>query len=388
MAETAGEKNLAPTAKRLREAAKNGDVLRSRDLGVAVAMVASAALLRIAGPWLFSTLEQAMRKGLTWDRASLDDFSPGRLLLAVGELALPPVMVFGGVLSLAAIAAQLGPTGPGRFNIGAIGFKAGKLNPIAGLGRMFGPQGWIEVGKGLIKLGLLGGIAYGWARGRLNGLVGLSNAPLSMQLSYGWAAITDLLFALTGGLVVIALLDFPIQWLRRRRRLRMSLQEVKDENKEDNGSPEAKMRQRQRQRDMAMGSMAAAMKKAQFVVTNPTHFAVAMVWDPDLAPAPVVLVKGRGDKALAIRELAAENAVPCLEYPTLARSLYWTTQENQVIREELYIAVAGVLAFVMSLKRGEGRAAPVIDVPADIRFDADGAPDPDNRAATPEDPIR
>jgi len=386
MAESAGEKTLAPTPKRLREAAKDGDVLRSRDLGVAVATVAGAALLDGAGPWLFSTMEQAMRKGLTWDRTALDDFSPGQLMLALGALAMPPILVFGGVMALAAFAAQLGPTGPGRFNFGSMAPKGSRLSPMSGFGRMFGAQGWIEVGKGILKIGLLGGIAYGWVRGRLRGLAGLGAAPLATQLAYGWSAMTALLFALTGGLVVIALLDFPIQWLRRRRRLRMSIQEMKDENKDDNGSPEAKMRQRQRQRAMAMASMAGAMKNAQFVVTNPTHFAVALVWDPDLAPAPVVLCKGRGEKALAIRELAAENEIPCLEYPALARSVYWTTQENQVIREELYIAVAGVLAFVFSLKRGEARPAPTIDVPADVRYDADGDPDPEDRAEVPETP--
>ena len=258
----------------------------------------------------------------------------------------------------------------------------GRLNPLSGLGRMFGAQGWIEVGKGILKVSLLGGIAYGWAKGRLAGIAGLGAAPLSTQLAYGWSAVTALLFGLTGGLVVIALLDFPVQWLRRRNRLKMSLQEMKDEHKEDNGSPEAKMRQRA----IAKGSIATAMQTAQFVITNPTHFAVALTWDPELAPAPVVLAKGRGEKALAIRELAAEHDVPCLEYPALARSVYWTTQENQMIREELYIAVAGVLAFVLALKRGEARPAPVIAVPADVRFDAHGGPDPEDREGTPAAP--
>ena len=114
------------------------------------------------------------------------------------------------------------------------------------------------------------------------------------------------------------------------------------------------------------------MREAQFVITNPSHFAVAMAYDPLKASAPVVLAKGRGDKALAMRELAAELSLPCLEYPALARSVYFTTRERQVIREELYSAVAGVLAFVLSLKRGERPARPEVSVPVELRFDADG----------------
>jgi len=121
-----------------------------------------------------------------------------------------------------------------------------------------------------------------------------------------------------------------------------------------------------------MGSVLNSMMKAQFVLTNPTHFAVAMTYDPDQAAAPIVLAKGRGEKAQAMKELAREYGVPMLEYPQLARSVYFTTRENQTIREELYSAIAAVLAFVFSLKRGEQRAMPTIEVPVELRFDADG----------------
>jgi flagellar biosynthetic protein FlhB len=133
---------------------------------------------------------------------------------------------------------------------------------------------------------------------------------------------------------------------------------------------------RQKQRQLAMGGVAKAMREAQFVLTNPSHFSVAMAYDPARAAAPIVLAKGRGDKALAMRELASELQVPTLEYPALARSVYFTTRENQVIREELYAAVAGVLAFVLSLKRGESPVRPAIEVPVALRFDADGRLDP------------
>src|SRR5690606_1083680 len=138
------------------------------------------------------------------------------------------------------------------------------------------------------------------------------------------------------------------------------------------GSPEAKGHRRQRQREIAAGGVAHAMREAQFVLTNPTHFAIAMVYDPEKASAPIVLAKGRGDKAMAMKDLARELGLPMLELPQLARSVYFTTRENQTIREELYSAIASVLAFVFSLKRGEHPATPLIEVPVELRFDADG----------------
>ena len=192
------------------------------------------------------------------------------------------------------------------------------------------------------------------------------------QLSAGWSALISLIFALGAGLILIAFIDFPIQWMRRMKRLKMSLQEIKDESKESEGSPEAKAHRRQRQREIAAGGVAHAMREAQFVITNPKHFAVAMVYDPAKASAPIVLAKGRGDKALAMKDLAREMSLPMLELPQLARSVYFTTRENQTIREELYGAIASVLAFVLSLKRGERPSAPLIEVPVELRFDAEG----------------
>ncbi|MEL7190024.1 MAG: EscU/YscU/HrcU family type III secretion system export apparatus switch protein [Pseudomonadota bacterium] len=155
----------------------------------------------------------------------------------------------------------------------------------------------------------------------------------------------------------------------------MSHQDVKEETKQAEGSAEMKSARRQRQRDLARGGVASAMKDAQFVVVNPLHFAVALTYDPQLAPAPVVLAKGRGETALAMREIAAEEGLPVLEYPALARSLYFTTQANQMVREELYIAIASLVAFVLLLKRGARPKLPDIDVPQDLRFDGDGKPE-------------
>ena len=379
MAEDGGEKTHAPTAKRLKEAAKNGDVLRSRELGVAVTMLLAAAFLTAAGPWMLDGLSRVMRIGFVFDRAAIEDFNPARMAGAALWLTAPPVLVLGLMMGAMAIVTQLGPSPGGRFMMGNLAPKFGRLNPMAGFKRMFGPTGWIEVGKGLLKLMLLGAIAWSWAASRIDPLLQLGAVGLAGQLDFAWHALTSLLFQLSGGLVIIALFDFPVQWIRRMRRLRMSLEEIKEENKQQEGSPEAKGAQKRRQRQIAMGAIATAMAKAQFVVTNPTHFAVALAYDPEVASAPYVVAKGRGEKALAIRELAGEREVPCLEFPGLARALYYTTREQQMIREELYIAVAAILSFVYALKRGENRPSPTIDVPSELRFDGDGRPDPQDR---------
>ena len=367
-----GEKTFAPTAKRRRDAARKGDVLRSREMATAIAVLAGAAWLKFAGPWLFARLTAALRSGLSWDRSALEQFNPGAALIGLLWTTMPPLLVLALGVMILVTASQLA-SADGRWVGSNVLPKGSRLNPLSGLKRMFGPQGWIEIGKGVLKVGLLGAICYAWARSSLAGLLGLGRAAsLGASLAEAWDAVIALLFALSGGLVVIALIDWPVQWLRRFLRLRMSQQEMRDENKESEGSPERKAAQRQRQRQFASGAVAKAMREAQFVLTNPTRFSVAMGYDPARAGAPVVLAKGRGDKAQAMRDLARELDVPLLEVPALARSVYFTTRENQMIREELYAAVATVLAYVFSLRRGEVRALPLVDVPLALRFDADG----------------
>jgi len=374
MADDGGEKTFAPTAKRRREAIEGGDVLRSRELTIATGMAVGVAWLILAGPWLMRGLTRAMRLGFAWNHDTLDRFDAGAMLIAALGGVLPPVLVLGVCVLASSLFVQLG-LGDGAFVAANLAPKASRLNPARGLSRMFGVQGLIEIGKGLAKLALLGTLAFVWLRSRLATFVGLGAGQLHAQLGFAWNAITMLLIYLAVGLLLIALSDFPIQWIRRQHRLRMSRQEIQDEHKETDGNPQSKGAQRRRQRAIAKGSVRKAVQDAQFVITNPTHFAVAMSYDPDLAPAPIVLAKGRGETALAMRELASEFGVPLLEYPALARSVYYTTRENQVIREELYVAVAAVLAFVMSLRRGESPPAPRVDVPLSVRFDAEGNPE-------------
>lgn len=373
--ETPGEKTFAPTQKRREDAAKNGDVLRSRELATLAATGAGAMALWALGGWLTDGMAATARAGFRFDRRALDGFAPGAMMGDAALAALPPVLALGAIVAAFTTASQLLLGQDGRFIMGNAGFKPRRINPLSGIKRIFGVQGLIELGKGLAKLGLLGTIAWVWAGDRVPQLLALGTLPLEAQVGHALDAITSLCTALLIGFVVIAAIDYPLQRFQRDKRLKMSLQEVRDENKQSEGSPEMKSARRQRQRDLARGGVAKAMQDAQFVIVNPVHFAVALTYDPARAPAPLLLAKGRGETALAMREIAAELGLPVLEYPSLARAVYFTTRPNQMVREELYVALATLVAFVLALKRGARPRRPVVEVPGALRFDGDGRPD-------------
>ena len=369
--ETAGEKTFEPTEKRKKDAALKGDALRSKEVATAAAIATGTLTLSLIGPWLFGGLESVARTSFRFDQAGLDGFVPGAMFTLAAKALLPPIFTLGLCVIAITVGSQM-LLGEGRFVPQNLKPKGSRINPLQGLKRIFGTQGLIELGKSILKLALLGSIAGYWISSNLAGLLGLGRGAFEAQLGFAWNAATSLIGMLVAGLLVIALIDYPLQRFQRNKRLKMSHQELRDENKQSEGSPEVKMARRQRQRDLARGSVAAGMKDAQFVVVNPMHFAVALTYDPALAPAPILLAKGRGDTALAMRDIAGEHQLPVLEYPQLARAIYFTTRANQMVREELYVAIAALVAFVMSLKRGETPKPPQITVPDALQFDADG----------------
>ena len=371
MSESAGEKQFAPSQKRKDDAAKKGDVLRSKELGTAVAILVGTAWLYLFGGWLLDSVKEISRRGFGFGRDAVIHFDPGELMFQAVSGVVVPIATLGLLVMVLTVASQLF-FGDGRWVPNNLQPKGSRLDPIKGMGRIFGPQGLIELGKSVLKVVLLGGMAIWWGIDAFAQVIALGRGDLNGQLGAAWVTVIEVMVLMAFGLALIAMVDWPIQWLRRNKRLMMSHQDMRDENKEKEGSPEKRQAIRGRQRQIAMGGINKALKKAQFVLTNPTHFAVAMAYDPALADAPVVLAKGRGEKALAMRELARELGVPVLEYPALARSVYFTTRENQVIRAELYAAIASVLSFVLSLKRGERRARPSVAPPPELHFDTDG----------------
>lgn len=367
----AGEKTFDPTPKRKADAAKKGDVLRSKEVATAVAIAVGGAWLLAGGPWLIGLVQSFARIAFRFDHGSLENFQPGAMFITALEMLLPPILFLGGSVMVVTVASQL-LFGDGRFVPQNLKPKGSRLNPLKGAKKIVGKQGLIELFKSILKLLLLGGLAWLWADANIETIINLGRGDLAVQLAVAWDSVVVLITLLALGLFVVAVIDWPIQFIQQLNRLKMTFQEVRDENKQAEGSPEMRSARKQRQRDMARGGVAKAVKDATFVLTNPTHFSIAMTYDPELAAAPVVLAKGRGEQALAMRELAAEEGVPVLEYPALARSVYFTTRKDQMIREELYVAIAALVSFVFSLERGERPTRPIVDVPLDLRFDANG----------------
>ena len=378
MAETPDkdQQTEAPTPKRRRDAAEKGDVLQSRELGTALVILIGGAWLAFAGPLAVGALETMLSDALTFDAAELGDFDPGSATLRLlGMIALPFIGLFALTL-VAAIGtpAMLGSLG---FRAKAFAFKGNKLDPIAGTKRILGRQGLIELGKSIAKVLVLGAVGIWFLLGESRNMIGLTAQEIRPALTSVGNSFVIAMLVMGGALALIALIDVPAQLYQRAQRLKMSKQEVKEENKQTEGSPELKAAVRRRQHEVARNSARKAISEATVVLTNPTHFAVALRYRPGEDAAPLVLAKGRGATAEAIRELAGEHAVPMLSYPQLTRALYYTSRPGQVIREDLYMAVATILAFVFNLDAAlaSGARQPDVTVPGDLRFDARGRPE-------------
>ena len=367
------QKTEDPTPKKLADAAKKGDVLASRELGTAMVVVVGAAWLALAGPAMVGSLELMVRDGLSFGFEDVRTFDPAGAFLRLLTIIAIPVIVLFGLTMIAAVAgpALLGSLG---FRGEAIGFKGSKLNPLSGVKRIFGLQGLIELGKSILKVLLIGSIGVWLLMGELPGLIGLGALDIRAAIYSVGGTFVFAVLLMAGALGLIALIDVPAQKLQRTRRLRMSKQEIKDEHKQSEGSPEVKGHLRAKQREIAKGSVRKAMAEATVVLTNPTHFAVALRYKQGADAAPIVVARGRGITAEAIRELASEQNVPMLSYPELTRAIYYTSRAGHFVREDLYLAVATVLAFVFNLDaaRAAGHAPPTIAVPPEARFDADG----------------
>ncbi len=378
MAEAADrdQRTEAPTQKRRADAALKGDVLQSRELGTALVMLAGAAWLIFAGPWFMHECRQLLTVGLSFDNRDIILFDPADLAARLLGATLVPLTLLFVVTLIAAVGApaMLGSLG---FRSGAMAFKGDRLNPISGFGRIFGLNGLIELGKALAKAAVLGLLGYWLVSRDMRHIMGLGAQDMRQAASTLGHMIVSAMTWLALGLVVIAGIDVPVQIVRRNGRLRMTRQEVKEELRQTEGAPELKQAIRQKQQSLLTGSARKAVTEAHVILTNPTHFAVALRYDPKKDFAPMVVARGRGETALAIRSLGAENNVPTLEYPQLARAIYFTTRAGQTIAEDLYVAVATILAFVFNIDRAmaEGIAPPTIEVPPEKQFDENGARD-------------
>ncbi|HEU0198809.1 MAG TPA: flagellar biosynthesis protein FlhB [Burkholderiaceae bacterium] len=366
------ERTLEPSARRLEQARREGQVPRSRYLAhVLVLGTAALGFLLLAAP-LVDAGRQVFARGLRFDATAATDTT--RMSAQLGELAGSALLAVAPLLALLLVAAVLAPLSIGGFMFAPqlAAPKFDRLDPLKGLGRMVSLQAWAELGKVMLAallVAVVGGIYIG---GQLEAFAGLASQQLSAALS-NFGMLTGLAFAaLVAALAATALIDVPFQLFQHRRQLRMTLEEARREHKESEGDPHLKARVRSLQREMARKRMMAAVPQADVVVTNPTHFAVALKYLEGRHRAPVVVAKGADAVAEKIKELAREHKVPQLEAPPLARALYKHVEIGAEIPAALYTAVAQVLAYVFQLKRyAQGRAPRPsmpqnIDVPAEL----------------------
>ncbi len=363
------ERTEEPTAKRLEKALEEGDVLGSRDLLIAVIMLGGALQLSIGGHFYFTQFLGAFRNGIDISDAFQRDLP---LLNVVGERfadVILPVACFILPLLVLLFVAQIALGGMHFIPQNAM-FKASRISPATGLSRMFGSAAFVELIKSIAKIGLVGAIGVSYLNSRMAEIMAISRLPFESALVQAGSIVTSTLMMLVLGTVIIAAIDVLYQWNKHHSHLMMTKQEIRDESKESDGSPEVKQRIRQMQREAADRGSVANISDAQVIITNPTHFAVGLRYDFEKGSAPKVVVKGTDQVAKTIREMAADQKLPVLEYPLLARAIYFTSEVGSEIHAELYRAVATVLSFV--LHAGAEGEKPEIEVPKELRFDGNG----------------
>ncbi|MDA0425594.1 flagellar biosynthesis protein FlhB [Stutzerimonas frequens] len=373
--ESGADKSEEPTEKRLRESREKGQLARSRELSTVAVTLGGIGGLLASGGGLAQTLMAMMQGTFELSRETLlDEGSMASLLMGSGLMALEAIMP---LLIALLIASIVGPVALGGwlFSAKAMAPKVSRMNPAAGLKRMFSTQALVELLKALGKFLVVLSVALLVLSAYQDDLLSIAKQPLDLAIMHsveivGWCALW-----MACGLIIIAAVDVPFQLWSNKQKLMMTKQEVKDEYKDSEGKPEVKSRIRQLQREAAQRRMMQAVPEADVVITNPTHFAVALKYDGDKGGAPRLVAKGGDFVALKIREIAQEHKVTVLESPALARAVYYSTELDHEIPAGLYLAVAQVLAYVYQLRQyraGKGRRPEPLNnlpIPHDLRRD-------------------
>ena len=345
------EKSEQPTSKRLDESRKKGQVARSRELNMLLVMLASVLFLIFAGGSMVSSILAVVDNSLTPSGELLTNprLLPAHLFgtLASAGLIITPFFL------VTVIAALAGPALMGglAFSPQAIAFKAEKLDPIKGLGRVFSTKGLIELVKALLKFFLIIGVAYLLFRSMEKEILSLISLNVIDAITRSGEMIVWAVLLLSMTLVLIAAIDVPYQLWSHNKQLKMTKQEVRDESKETDGRPEVKSRIRQLQREASQRRMLEDVPTADVVITNPTHYSIALKYDPSGVSAPLIVAKGADLIALKIRTIASENNVLIYEEPPLARAIFASSEIGDEIPAPLFLAVAKVLAYVFHLKK-------------------------------------
>ena len=359
------EKTEQATPKRKEEARNKGQVPRSRELTTMAMLLMAAIAMTFMGERMVVQLGEVMHLGLAVERAKI--FDPWTAIELFGQALSLGIMLMLPFLVLMVATALAAPVALGgwSFSAEALAFKFDKLNPVSGLKRIFAARGVMELVKALAKfllIGLIGALLLWYF---LPQLMGLGREEPAVGLAHTGQILARSFVVLSASLALIAAIDVPFQLWDHAKNLKMTRQEVRDEHKNTEGKPEVKAKVRTLQREIAQRRMMSEVPKADVVITNPTHYAIALRYDADNMAAPVVVAKGVELVASQIRTVAVAHRVPIFEAPPLARALYYSTEIEQQVPAGLYLAVAQVLAYVFQL-RATARGGPVPVPPEDI----------------------
>lgn len=371
------EKTEEPTSKRKEESRRDGEVARSKELSTAVILLAAGMALLVFGSWMANQALDVF--AYNFDLTRDDVVTHDAMFKHFGSsvwYALGTLLPFLIVLFFAGAISQI-MVGGWNLTAKALKPKFSKLNPIAGIKRIFSKNSLMEFVKSVAKVLLVGVTSYIIIYGLSAEFAGLGAMALEPAIAKGSYLVIWSFLAISLSLIIVVLLDVPWQLHQHREKLKMTRQEVKDEHKNTEGKPEVKSRIRRLQMEMAQRRMMSDVPGADVVITNPTHYAVALKYDEDGNSAPLVLAKGKEQVAAKIREIADHYEIPVVQMPPLARAVYFSTEIGQEIPQQLYMAVAQVLAWVYQMKQYQAGKAkrpgklPDISVPKELDPDAD-----------------
>ena len=375
--ESANERTERASPRRQDQAREKGQVPRSRELTTAFLLLAAAGGALFFGGQMIADIENVLRRGLHIERASI--FQESSMFEALGQITFDALVAISPLLLLTVVMALLAPLAIGGwvFSPQAFAFNWGRLDPVSGMGRVFGLRGLVEMLKAFAKFGLVALFASLLLWHLAPRLTGLAVEPLAQGMEHAGQLLGWSFFGLSAVMILIAAVDAPFQIWEHGRQLRMTRQEVRDELKETEGRPEVKAHIRRAQQEMARRRMMTEVPKADVIVTNPTHYAVALRYDQARMRAPIVVAKGADLISTQIRRLGAEFRVPTLAAPPLARALYYSTDLNKEVPAGLYLAVAKVLAYIYQLRQGfkpgvhapQPPAADDLPIPPEFRRD-------------------
>ncbi|HEY9191442.1 MAG TPA: flagellar biosynthesis protein FlhB [Methyloversatilis sp.] len=371
------EKTEPASQRRLEQAREEGQVPSSRELATFLVIMTGVAGMYAMAGWMWPRSAQLLRDGLTVDRRSI--FDPSAMFSILIERVTDGLLLLAPLLLALLVSALAAPFLMGGINFApkALTPKFGKLNPMAGLKRMVSSTALIELTKGIGKATLVGSVAVWVVMRDHEKLFALFGAPIDVALAATGDLVITATLALVAGMGLIVAIDVPFQLWHYHSELKMTKEEARQEFKEQEGDPHVKGRIRQQQREMARGRMMSNVPKADVVVTNPTHYSVALRYESAKGGAPRVVAKGAGEVALRIRTLAAEHGVPLVEAPPLARALHKHVELEQEVPARLFRAVAEVLAYVYQLNEAFSRGVEAPRAPEDLPVPADMDPGSD-----------